>query len=310
LFPIVLVQLVWFLLRERIQIVNLHFPIDNFFYFAICRRLLPIRLVTSVHGSDAFDRRGRPKEKYSHAFRFLVQSSDLIILPSDTYRERLLQAFPGARAKTIFIHNGVNPAQFSSTENGRNRDGRNRYILCIALLNEWKGIDVLLKASKSLLAADDALRLVLIGDGPLRRELEALASSLGIRNQTDFLGGKGAADVASLLRGCEVFALPSRAESFGVVITEAMACKKPVVATKVGGIPEIIENGKTGILVEPDDPEAMAEALRSVLADNDLKRTLGENGYSRVLERFCFDHTGAAYEAALSSSLGLESHSL
>jgi len=302
LFPFMLLQLVWFLRTRRIQLVNLHYPIDNFFYFAICRWLLPIRLVTSVHGADAF-RNGEGKKKYSWAFRFMLRSSDLIVLPSQTYRKRLLEAFPVLQSKTIFIHNGIDPAQFQFLRNRREQGGTSRYILCIAYLGEWKGIDVLLEASKPLLLSDGSLNLVLVGDGPQRERLENLAVSLGIRKQTQFLGRKDPTDIVTLLQGCEVFVLPSREESFGLVLIEAMACKRPVVATAVGGIPEIVENEKSGILVEPDNPAALGLALQTVLSDTELKNIIAENGYSRVMKYFCIDHTGAAYEKAFTGLL-------
>jgi L-malate glycosyltransferase len=297
-----MLQLIWFILKRRIQIVNVHYPGDNFVYFAVCRYVLPIRLVTSVHGGDAFVN-GRPKDKYSRAFRFLLRSSDLIILPSETYRKKLLEVFPGDEDKTIFIHNGINPAQFTSAEKAQESSGRTRYLLCIGDHSRYKGIDVLLHASKRLLTNDRSLRLVLAGNGPLREELERLALSLGIRDQTQFLGSQGAPEIARLLHGCEILVVPSREESFGIAVIEAMACKKPVVASAVGGIPEIIEHEKSGILVEPENPVALAEGLRRLLTNSELKRSLAENGYSRVMEHFCFNRTGAAYETAFASLL-------
>src|SRR5262249_36480651 len=155
-----------------------------------------------------------------------------------------------------------------------------------------------------LLTSDPSLRLVLAGDGPMRGELETLASSLAIRNQIEFLGAKGANDIVCRLLLDKKLVLPSREELFGIVIIEAMSCKKPVVASSVGGIPEIIEHEKNGILVEPENPAALADGLRRVLLNNDLKRALAENGYSSVMERFCFTHTGSAYETAFTSLLG------
>jgi glycosyltransferase involved in cell wall biosynthesis len=107
-----------------------------------------------------------------------------------------------------------------------------------------------------------------------------------------------------LLEGCEIFVLPSRSEPFGIVIIEAMACARPVVATAVGGIPEIVEQEKTGILVEPNNPPALAEGLRRVLTDNALQRSLAENAYASVMERFCSSHTGTAYETVFASLSG------
>jgi glycosyltransferase involved in cell wall biosynthesis len=305
LFTSSLVQLIWLLKTRRIHVVNLHYPLDNFVYFAICRRLLPIRLITSIHGRDAFSKE-KPREKYSRWFRFLIGSSDLVVLPSETYRRKLLEAFPGIQEKTIFIHNGIDTAQFRPAEDGESRNEHNRYILCVAELQEYKAIDVLLHAARPLLMNDRSLSLVLAGDGPLRAQLEALASSLGISKQTRFLGTQGAADVARLLQGCETMVLPSRMEPFGIVLIEAMACKKPVVATAVGGIPEIIEHEISGILVEPENPEALTAGILRVLTDADLSRTIAEKGFSRVMERFCAVHNGAAYKRAFESILGFE----
>jgi L-malate glycosyltransferase len=301
LFPIILLQLMWFLWSRRIQIVNLHFAIDNFFYFAVCRRLLAIRLVTSLHGSDAFPG-GKPSSRYSRAFRFLLKASDLIVLPSDAYRRKLLEVFPEVQLRTIFIHNGVDPAQFASS-NGQSRSDKRRNILCVTHLTELKGIDVLLRASKPLLTNDETLNLILVGDGPQLGELESLATSLGIRNQIHFVGRKHQTEVATLLHDCEVFVVPSRAESFSIVVIEAMCCRKPVVATAVGGIPEIIEHEVSGILVEPGNPQALAAGMLRVLTNMELKRTLVENGYSRAMEYFCFTRTGAKYETAFASLL-------
>jgi glycosyltransferase involved in cell wall biosynthesis len=300
LFPVVLLQLLWFLRRRRIHVVNLHYPVDRFFYLAICKSLLRFRLVTSIHGDDAFviDRGpSKPKKRYSRAFRLLIASSDLVVLPSDVYRQRLVEVFPQVRDRTISIYNCVDPAQFTpaDSEPGWRHDP---YILCVAALADYKGIDVLLHAAKPLLVDDPSLRLVLAGEGPRRMELEGLAASLGIRKQTQFVGHRSGAEVAQLLQGCEVFVLPSREEPFGIVLIEAMACRKPIVATAVGGIPEIVEHQKSGILVEPDNPAALTEGIRRVLRSSELRKTIADNGHSRVMERFCLVHNGTSYEKA------------
>ena len=140
--------------------------------------------------------------------------------------------------------------------------------------NKKKGIDVLLRAFALVRDRDPELRLVLAGDGPLRSGLEEIAASLKIADKVDFLGQQGRTQVANLLHACEVFVLPSRSEPFGIVLVEAMACKKPIVATTAGGIPEIIENRRNGILVRPNDDNALAEALVTGLEDSDLRHQL------------------------------------
>ena len=168
-FLLILVQLVWLLRTRRIDIVNLHYPIDNFIYFAICRRLLPIRLVTSIHGRDAFER-DRPLKKYSRALAYIVRSSDLIILPSDAYRRMLATSLPTLHDRIVYIHNSVNPSLFKPADAG-SAAALSPYILCIAELQEYKGIDVLLHATQLLLETDPDLVLILAGDGPLRQKL-------------------------------------------------------------------------------------------------------------------------------------------
>src|SRR5262249_14700910 len=92
------------------------------------------------------------------------------------------------------------------------------------------------------------------------------------------------------------FVLPSRSEPFGVVVAEALACRKAVVASAVGGIPEIIENGRSGVLVEPDHPAALVRELLVLLEDDSLRRSLGLAGYQRVCERFSCETMGRRYE--------------
>jgi len=100
-----------------------------------------------------------------------------------------------------------------------------------------------------------------------------------------------------------VFVLPSRSEPFGIAIIEAMACEKPVISTKVGGIPEIIEHGRNGILIEPDDPKALTEALIMLIKDPELRFRLARNGYATVHKQFSSRNTGSTYEGVFEGLL-------
>jgi glycosyltransferase involved in cell wall biosynthesis len=145
---------------------------------------------------------------------------------------------------------------------------------------------------------DPAVKLVIVGPGPLRSDFTKLAVSLGIQSQIELHGPKDRAEVMALLQGCRVFVLPSRFETFGIVILEAMAFRKPVVATTAGGVPEIIENGKNGILAPPDDPDALADSLIKLLKDEALQLRLGNTGYATAHERFGSQQTAAKYDSA------------
>jgi glycosyltransferase involved in cell wall biosynthesis len=294
-FPFVMCQLMRIIRRKKIEIVNIHYPTEQLAYFALCRRILPISLVTSVHGADLFPG-GRPRNSYSKLIRFLLSSSDRIVAPSQAYQNDVGTIFPFLKKKLAYIHNGIDLEEMQVPRGNAPPESRTPYLLCIAMHNEKKGLDVMLRAFALIKDAMPSLKLVLVGDGPLRGELESLALSLGIRVRVEFLGLRGRDQVSALIHGCEAFVLPSRSEPFGISIIEALACKKPVVSTTVGGIPEIIENGKNGILVEPDNPGALAAALVKVLQDRTLRLSLGNNGYVTVIQKFGNEKNGSAYE--------------
>jgi glycosyltransferase involved in cell wall biosynthesis len=149
-----------------------------------------------------------------------------------------------------------------------------------------KSFDTLLQAA-ALLKARDGLRFAIFGDGPERTRLLALSRQLGIADMVQFAGWQE--DIVPSLLGLDVFVLPSSSEAFGLVIAEAMACALPVVATKVGGIPEIVRHGETGLLVPPKDPAALAEAIWTLANSLSLRVALGRAGRRRAVRHFSAD---------------------
>jgi glycosyltransferase involved in cell wall biosynthesis len=301
-FPVSMFHLIRFIQKNNIQVVNIHYPGECWVYFGLCRTFLSYGLVTSVHGADLFPG-GRPLPRYSRAIRLLLNLSDRIVVPSRSFRADVCGLFPKLQDKVVAIHNSVDLAELNVLSHYAETDCYKPYILCIAMHNEKKGLDVLLRAFARLQDTEGPLNLVLVGDGPLRGQLEKLSVSLGISEKVQFLGRRGRDRVKQLLHACTVFVLPSRSEPFGIAIIEAMACKKPVIATTAGGIPEIVENGKNGILVPPENPKALAEAILSVLKDEILRNRIAANGHSTVIERFRLEHTGAVYEQTFATLL-------
>ena len=290
-FLVTLVPTLWrlaaLLRKQRVQIVNIHYPLGCFVYFAILRRLLPIRLVVSVHGADLFPGGARPAA-YPRSLRFLIRSADALVAPSRAFLDDCLTAFPVAATRARVIHNGIDFAELTAGGDARaSAPPPAPYLLCIAAHNEKKGLDVLLRAFAAIARAHPELRLLLVGDGPLRGELEARARELAFDGRVEFLGARGRSDVARLLSGCLAFVLPSRSEPFGMVVVEALACGRPVVASAVGGIPEILEDGRSGLLVPPDDPDALARAVSSLLDDEAMRAALAAAGRARALHFGC-----------------------
>lgn len=168
-------------------------------------------------------------------------------------------------------------------------------LLCAARLAPYKGIDVLLMAFARLLGEGTPARLVLAGRDQTRGALAAFAGRLGLADSVTFTGQLRPAALARRLSAAEAFVLPSRRENLPIALLDAMAAGKAVVATRTGGIPELVRHGVDGLLVPPGDAAALAGALRRVLTDAALRRRLGAAARRRAT-RFTWDAAAAAYE--------------
>jgi L-malate glycosyltransferase len=197
----------------------------------------------------------------------------------------------------VVIPNGVDVAAFTPHD-GR---ARGRVICTVANLRPEKGHDVLLRAAAHVLQWVPDARFRIVGDGPLRGALEDLAISLGIVRAVDFLGHRE--DVARLLVESDVCAFPSRTEAFPNGVIEAMAAGLPVVASGVGGILELIEDGRNGLLVSPDDEHALAAAILRLLSDGDTAACLGRAARATIEERCSFDRMVSTFEQLYASEL-------
>jgi L-malate glycosyltransferase len=299
LFPVGIYQIWWLLRKNRIQIINVHYPTDCFFYLALCSRMLDKALVTSVHGADLFPD-GVRAATYPRTLKIVLKSSKLIVAPSRFLEQMVINLWPELTGKTSCIHNGINVDELNSISGGIKSATQCPYVLCISAYKSQKAIDVLIRAFAIVHSSHPSLRLVIVGEGPLRAELSDLSHSLGLAEHIDLLGPKRPTDVIELLRGSKLFVLPSRFETFGIVILEAMACQKPLVTTTAGGIPEIVQDNVNGVLVEPDNTRALAQAMDRVLSDEILQTRLASNGLKTAHEHFNFARTAASYEAVFS----------
>ncbi len=154
----------------------------------------------------------------------------------------------------------------------------------VAALEDHKGHTYLLQASKILKEEAPTIKIVIIGTGSMRLELDKRTRELGVEDMVFFLGFRE--DVPQILASLDLFVLSSHLEGLGSSILDAMASRLPVVATRTGGIPEIVADGETGLLVPPRDPEALARAILTLYRDRDLAARFGQRGYEIVHERF------------------------
>ncbi|RYX83087.1 glycosyltransferase family 1 protein [bacterium] len=150
-------------------------------------------------------------------------------------------------------------------------------LVCIGRLVEEKGFDLAIKALARLLPDFPELRLTIAGDGSARRDLEALAQELGVSDLVDFVGWVNPEDMPQLLNTATIVVMPSRwREAFGLVALQAAQMARPIVATRVGGLPEVVRHGETGLVVEPESPEALVEGIRQLLGNPDGTRAMGQ----------------------------------
>jgi glycosyltransferase involved in cell wall biosynthesis len=217
-----------------------------------------------------------------------ARGARLVAVSEDTRRAYERQGYPAGRIEVVY--NGVDepPPANGDIRAELGIPAGAPLVGEVARLCDVKGQRELIAA---LAQVPDA-RLVLVGDdleqgGAFRASLERDAERIGVRDRVVFTGYR--ADARALLGELDVLALPSWTEGLPLVVLEAMASARPVVATPVGGTPELVEAGETGLLVPPRDPDALAGALRRLLGDPDLRRRLGEAGERRVRERFTLD---------------------
>ncbi len=234
---------------------------------------------------------------------------DRIITVSEADRRSQIELASRPEAKVVAIHNGIDLARFSPCPPSEQALARRELGLdpqallvgCAARLDVQKGLSYLLEATAILATRWPRLVVLLAGEGPKRAALEAQARALGIAERVHFLGYRP--DVARIVRVVDLFVLPSVWESFGLAVAEAMALARPVVATRVGGLPEVVVDGETGLLAPPCSPEALSGAMARCLADPDLSYRLGQAGRRRVEEHFSAEamacHTLALYEELL-----------
>jgi glycosyltransferase involved in cell wall biosynthesis len=213
-----------------------------------------------------------------------------IVTVSEDLKERIGRFSGINENKILIIRNGIDVERYFYPEC---REGKRRalgiekgsfVIGNVARLVRLKNHRFLLDIFKELLKDISSLRLVLVGDGPLRKELEAYARGIGPSNSVMFLGERK--DIAEMLSVFDLFILPSLTEGISITLLEAMAAGTPVVASEVGGNPEIVGNEKTGLLLPLHNKQQWIEAIRSLINNENKRKSLSQMARSEISERF------------------------
>ena len=247
---------------------------------------------------------GRPAVRFANFV--LAASARSVVAVSEELRQSLLVHERIGGARVCVVPNGID---LEAAAPGDVEQVRREWALpagavavgVVAGLKPVKNHALLIEAAAELAPRHPELFLVFAGDGPLRAELEARAVRAGLGERTRFLGYRS--DLARIHAGLDVVALPSHSEGLPLAVLEAMAAARPVVASRVGGLPEAVEHGVTGLLVAPGDRRALVEALEAMLLDPGRRRALGRDARRRYEERFTLHRMAEAYAAVYRSAL-------
>jgi glycosyltransferase involved in cell wall biosynthesis len=277
---------------SKLTLIHAHFGPDGVYAMALAEKL-KIPFLVTFHGYDITISRTAIWRTGKFLYYQLIfheeelkRKASAFIAVSHFIRNKLLEkGYP--EEKIIQHHIGVDTEKFSPGERATER-----YILCVGRHTQKKGIDTLLRAFAHIARKHSGVSLIQVGAGPMTADLNALTKVLGINDRVRFLGAQPHETVLNLMRGAEIFALPSQTakngdcEGLPIVLNEASACGVPVASTWHSGIPEAVLDGETGFLVPERDDVALAEKLDTLLSDRALGQKMGQRGREFVCEMF------------------------
>jgi L-malate glycosyltransferase len=278
----------------ELDLLHVHYAIPHSVSALLARQMLASRgrrlpFVTTLHGTDitlvGLDRSYLPITRYS------IQESDGVTAISSYLKEKTIESFDITRPIEV-VSNFVNCDVYSPIKDEAKRaEARHKFAepdeAILMHLSNFRPVKRVVDVVKifARVAGEMPARLILIGDGPDRSAAEWLAHDLGIQSRIHFLGKQDR--VNELLPLADLLLMPSELESFGLAALEAMACKVPAVATRVGGVPELIDDGKTGLLYEVGDVDGMADGVLGLLRDRERLTAMRDAVRQTAQKQFC-----------------------
>jgi glycosyltransferase involved in cell wall biosynthesis len=290
----------------RPDVIHAHWFVPQGIVAVLVGAILRIPVVVTAHGADVYGLRGRildslRKAVASRCEAVTVVSRDMAAaLPQVTSRR-------GERPKIMPM--GVDAQRFSGGPT--HNENPHQVVLFVGRLARKKGVEYLIRAFPDVLARHPDARLLVVGDGPCRGELEALSSQMCLENRVRFAGAQPPASLPRFYRSSRLFVGPSvvtrsgDTEAFGLVFAEAMAAGCPVVGTAVGGIPEVVISGRTGLVVEPKSPTALASAINRLLDSPAEAGRMGALGRRWVRRKFDWRQVSQGYANLLAQAAGM-----
>jgi N-acetyl-alpha-D-glucosaminyl L-malate synthase BshA len=284
--------------HQQLEVMHVHYAIPNAVSAVMARQIVaphPLAVVTTLHGTDVTLVGNDPA--YLETTRWGIVQSDAVTAVSESLRRTTMQQL-GIQNRIDVVPNFIDPARYEQAKDspGARRWARpgERTLVHISNFRPLKRVidvvDVFLR-----LRAHVPCRLLMVGDGPERGRVEQHCRETDACNSITFIGSLPL--IEEVLVGADLFFLPSETESFGLAALEALSCKVPVIATAVGGLPEVVIDGENGFLHEVGDVEGMAASALRLLADEPLRQAFGEAGRRRSVEVYGQEPIVARYRS-------------
>lgn len=220
--------------------------------------------------------------------KFVYRTADVILVNCEAVRRVLVDRDGLDASRVSIIYGGVDAEKFPFRAGAGSRNGGGPVVGCVGRLHPDKGQVVLARAAPRIVEALPGARILLAGDGPQRPEVESVLAEVGAAEHVKLLGDRR--DIPDLLASMDLLVLPSMNEGFANAALEGMSTGLPVVVSDAGGNPEVVDDGRTGLVVPKGDPDALAAAIVRICSDPDRARRMGEAGRDRVTRIFGVDH--------------------
>ena len=278
-------------------IMHLHYASPDDHYFRILHNLTGCPYVITVHGSDIM--RNHERQWVARILtRYTLKGACHVVAVSNALAKNAVECFPFLRDKITVIHNGVDTGaiQKAISQSHKVADIHPRpYFICVGGLQKVKGHDVAIDTWALLKNQIQDLDLIIIGVGDLHNKYVTLINTLGMQQRITLAGGFPSDQVWRMMSGAVGMILPSRNEGLPYVILEAGVVGIPVIATRVGGIPELVQDGKDGLLVSPENPQELASAVMRIYTDRELANTLARSLSAKVVKSFTAEAMAERY---------------
>jgi len=281
--------------KFALDLVHVHYAIPHSVSAFLAKMVTGVPYMVTFHGSDVTILGRDPSFLPINAMS--LEKADGLSAVSEYLRKQVLETL-GLKKEVSVIPNFVNSEVFRPGESDvtRRYKGRQVVVTHVSNFRPIKRVEDLVRAMSIVIREAQDTRLMLVGEGPERQGIELLVKELGLQRNVLMTGFRS--DVPELLRCSDILVLCSDNESAGLTLLEAMSSGLPVVGTRVGGIPEIIEYGRNGFLVPPRSPDELADRILRLTLDRELRLRMGEEGRRTVLKHFAADRVVPMYEEA------------